>query len=425
MVITLLIFMMILFAFNIPVAFAILFTAVCAILFGGGYDPSILSQRVIAGTNSFVLLTVPFFLLTGLLMNTGGITHRIFRFAKALVGHIRGGLGHVNIVASIIFSGMSGAAQADAAGLGQIEIEGMKEEGYDVGFSAAVTAASSTIGPIIPPSISMVVYGSMGGVSIGALLLAGIIPGLLMGALMMMVVYMISKKRNYPVGKRASLKELTASFKDAIWALLAPVILVGGIFSGNFTPTEAGAICAVYSFIVSTFIYKELKFKDIPLIFSQLVVSNAGIMLIIGAASSLGYVLTMEGVPQSLAHWLTSISDAKWVILLVLNGALLIVGMFLEGIAVLTIMIPILKPLAMNLDINLVHFGVMVVLNLMIGTLTPPLGVVSYIISSIAKISIVELMKDLWPFLIALLVALLLITFIPQISLFLPNLLLN
>lgn len=422
MVITLLIIMMILFAINTPVAFAILFTSVTAILFSGIYDPSILSQRVIAGTNSFVLLTVPFFLLVGLLMNSGGITHRIFRFAKALVGHIRGGLGHVNIVASIIFSGMSGAAQADAAGLGQIEIEGMKKEGYDVGFSAAVAASSATIGPVIPPSISMVVYGSLGGVSVGALLLAGIIPGILMGLLMMVVVYIISKKRNYPIGQKATLNELWESFKDAIWALLAPIILIGGIFSGRFTPTEAGAICAVYSFIVSAFIYKELKLRDIPTIFSQLVVANAGIMLIIGAASSLGYILTMEGVPQSLAQWLTSISDQKWVVLLVLNGALLVIGMFLEGIAVLTIMIPILRPLAMELDINLVHFGVMVVLNLMIGTLTPPLGVVSYIISTIAKISMVELMKELWPFLIALLVALLLITFIPQISLFLPSL---
>ena len=423
MVIILVISLLILFAVNVPVAFTLTFTAAGAILFGSGISFSMLPQKMIAGMNSFILLTVPFFLLAGLVMNNGGITNRIFRFARALVGHISGGLGHVNIVASIIFSGMSGAAQADAAGLGQIEIEGMTKEGYDKGFSAAVTAASSTIGPVIPPSIVMVVYGALGGVSVGALLLGGIVPGILMGLLMMAVVYVISKRRNYPVAERASFKEVLVSFKEAVWALLAPVILIGGIFSGNFTPTEAGAIAAVYSFIVSSLIYKEVGLKDLPKIFGQLAIANAGIMLIIGAAAPLGYVITYEGVPQAVAQGILTISSSKWVVLLLINAALLVAGMFLEGIAILTILVPILRPLALALHVDLVHFGVMVVLNLMIGTLTPPLGVVSYIISTIADISIVELMKELWPFLIALIIALLIITFIPQVVLFLPSLL--
>ena len=244
-----------------------------------------------------------------------------------------------------------------------------------------------------------------------------------MGLLMMAVVYVISKRRNYPVAERASFKEVLVSFKEAVWALLAPVILIGGIFSGNFTPTEAGAIAAVYSFIVSSLIYKEVGLKDLPKIFGQLAIANAGIMLIIGAAAPLGYVITYEGVPQAVAQGILTISSSKWVVLLLINAALLVAGMFLEGIAILTILVPILRPLALALHVDLVHFGVMVVLNLMIGTLTPPLGVVSYIISTIADISIVELMKELWPFLIALIIALLIITFIPQVVLFLPSLL--
>lgn len=413
--------MLLLFSLNIPVAFVLLIISGSLTVYFG-LDVMTLAQRVIGGMNSFILLTVPFFLMVGAVMNKGGITERIFRFATALVGHIPGGLGHVNVLASIIFAGMSGAAQADAAGLGQIEIEGMINAGFDKGFSAAITAASSTIGPIIPPSIGLVIYGALGGVSIGSLLLAGIVPGLVMGIFLMIAVYVISCRRKYPVHPRATLRELVASFREAFWALLAPVILLGGIFSGSFTPSEAGAIAALYSIIVSAFVYKELTLADIPSILQEIIVANAGIMLLIGAAAPLGWLLSWQGIPQAFAQSLLAISADKWILLLLINLFLLVAGMFMEGTALMTILVPLLLPVVTALGVDPVHFGVIVVLNLQIGGVTPPFGVLSYIVCIISKLTLWELMKDMWPFLIALLLALLVVTFSPGMVLFLPRL---
>ena len=268
----------------------------------------------------------------------------------------------------------------------------------------------------------MVIYGALGGGSVGALLLAGVIPGLIMGVFLMIAVYIISKRRNYPVHPRASLKELAASFREAVWALLAPVILLGGIFSGSFTPSEAGAIAALYSIIVSAFVYKELTWSDIPEILKEILVANAGIMLLIGAAAPLGWLLNWQGVPQALAQSLLTLTSNKWALLLLINLFLLIAGMFMEGTAIMTILVPLLLPVVTALGVDPVHFGVIFVLNLQIGGLTPPFGVLSYIVCIIAKLSLWELMKDMWPFLIALVVALLVVTFSPTLVLFLPRL---
>lgn len=410
------------FAINVPVAFSFVFVSLIFVFLQDGLTLMSVAQKMISGMNSFVLLTVPFFIMVGLVMNRGGITKRIFSFARSLVGHIPGGFGHVNIVASMIFAGMSGAAQADAAGLGQVEVEGMVEEGYDKEFSAAIAGASATIGPVIPPSIVLVVYGALGGVSVGALLLGGLIPGIMMGLVLMLTVYIITRKRDYPVHPRASIKEIWVAFKGAIWAILAPIILIGGIFSGVFTATEAGAIAALYAIIVCAFVYRSIKLADIPQILSELVISNAGIMLIIGGASAMGWMFTWEGIPQAVARSVIDFSSYRWVTLLFINFILLVSGMLIEGLAILTVLVPILRPIATALDMDLVHFGVMVVLNLMIGTLTPPVGVVSYILCTVADISLWDFTKAVWPFLISLFVALLLVTFIPQLVLFLPNL---
>lgn len=409
-------------AINVPVAYTFILAALAFVPFHSHLSFLNIMQRVIGGMNSFILLTVPFFILVGLVMNRGGITKKIFKFARALVGHIPGGLGHVNIVASIIFAGMSGSSQADAAGLGQIEIEGMSKEGYDLPFSAAVTAASSIIGPIIPPSISLVVYGSLAGVSIGAMLVAGLIPGLFLGLMLMLAVFLISKSRNYPKDKRADFSEVWAGFKESFFALLTPVILLGGIMSAVFTPSEAGAVAALYAIIISILIYKTLKWEDIPGILGEWVILNAGIMIIIGAASAMGWMLTWEGIPQSIANALLSTFDQTWIILILINIIFLIGGMFMEGLAMMTIFVPLMTPIVSFLGVDLIHFGVIVVFNALIGGLTPPVGVLAFILCTITDLTMEEYTKAILPFLLTLIVALLIITFVPQITMFLPNL---
>lgn len=416
-----LVVLMALFALNVPVAFGMMGTAIAFMVLRGTIPLLTIPQKVVEGMNTFILLAVPFFLLAGIVMNTGGITARIFRFARALVGHIRGGLGHTSVVAGMIMAGMSGSAQADAAGLGQIAIEGMRREGYGVGFSASVVAGAATIGPIIPPSIILVIYGSLGGVSVGALLIGGIVPGILMGICLMAAVAIISRRRGYPVHARAPWREVIQSFRETVWALLAPVVLIGGILSGYFTPTEAGAVAALYAFVVSAFVYREIGWSDVPRILGEVAIANAGIMLIIGAAAPFGWSITWEGIPRAVADAIFGISQTKWVVLVLINVALLVAGMFMEGIAILTVLMPVLRELAVHTGVDLVHFGIMVCLNLMIGTLTPPVGVVAYIVCIITNLSFMELMRDLWPFIVALLVSLAVITLFPPLVLFLPK----
>jgi tripartite ATP-independent transporter DctM subunit len=412
-------------ALGVPIAISLGFGTVIAILATGKYPVLAAVHRMISGVDSYILLAIPFFILAGQLMNTGGITKKIFRFASALVGHIPGGLGHANIVASIIFSGMSGSAVADAGGLGQVEMEAMTDEGYDADFSAAVTAASATIGPIIPPSIPMVVYGAAAEVSIGALFLGGFLPGLLLGLACMALVYVMSVKRGYPKKDRLDWKEIWVSFKESFLSLLTPVIIIGGILGGIFTPTEAAVIAAVYSFILGFIVYREITVKDLMQMLVNTVVATSTVVLIIGGAASFSWVVAMEGVPQKVASFLLSITSNPYVIILLLNIVFLILGMFMESLSVLLITVPFLMPLITQLGLDPVHLGVVLVLNLMIGLSTPPVGMSLFVCAKIANVKLERLYKAMIPFLVPLIAVLLIVSYFPDTVLLLPRLFLK
>ncbi len=390
-----------------------------------GINPLIIPQRVANAANSFPLLAAPFFILMGNVMNTSGVTRRIFKFADVLVGWLRGGLGHANVVSSMIFAGMSGSAVADAGGLGTIEVEAMKEGGYDVDFAAGITAASATIGPIIPPSLPMVIYAVLSDTSVGGLFIGGVIPGILMGVSLMIMVAVYSRKRNYPKRRFPSPSILWNAFRESFWALLAPAILFFGIISGVFTPTEAAVMAAFYAIILGLFIYKEFKLRDLPRMIIMTIESNGVVLALVMTAVLFGWNLSVAGIPQALGGLLTSISDNPIVIILIINIFLLFVGCFMEAIAAMMILVPILMPVAHSIGIDPIQFGLIVVLNLMIGTITPPVGIVLYVTANVAKISFERVMKATAPFLIPLLVVLMLISYVPQITLFLPRLLMG
>ena len=408
---------------GVPVAVSMGLTAVVTFLVMGQSDIlTMVAQRMYASTTSFTLLAIPFFILAGNLMNTGGITERIFRFARALVGHIWGGLGQVNVIASMIFSGMSGAAVADAAGLGMIEMKAMKDHGYDWRFSAAITAASSTIGPVIPPSIPLVIYGYLTEVSVGRLFLAGVIPGVLMGLALMIAVYFVSKHRHYPRDQRAAFKEIILSGKAAALPLMTPVIIVGGILSGQFTPTEASVIACLYALFLGLVVYRSIRFKDLPVIFWDTLTHTIRIMFIISTAGFFGWLLILHRIPVQVITGLTNLSHNPALVMMIIIVVLLIFGCFLEGIAVLLITIPIFQKIIVHFSIDPVQFGVVMTLASMIGLLTPPVGMCLYAVSSITGVSIGDLTKEMWPYLLGIFLVLLAVAFIPQISLWLPNL---
>lgn len=383
------------------------------------------SQRMYASTTSFPLLAIPFFILAGSLMNTGGITKRIFRFAGALVGHVWGGLGQVNVIASMIFSGMSGAAVADAAGLGMIEMKAMEDQGYEKKFSAAITAASSTIGPVIPPSIPFVIYGHLTNVSVGKLFLAGIIPGALMGLALMIAVFFVSRHRNYPRENRAPLKEVLIAGKESILPLMTPLIIVGGILLGFFTPTEASVAACIYALFLGIVVYKEVKISDLPEIFWNTIVHTVRVMFIIATAGFFAWLLIHQDIPSQIIEYLAEFSTNKVILIFIILAILLILGCFLEGIAVLLITIPIFLPIITEFSINPIQFGVIMTLASMLGLLTPPVGMCLIAVSSISKVPLGELSTELWPYLLGIFMVLLAVSFIPEISIFLPDLLMS
>lgn len=386
---------------------------------------SALFQQMVRGLDSFVLVSVPAFILAGNIMNEGGITRRLFHFANCLVGHVRGGLAHANVICSIIFAGMSGSAIADAGGLGSIEIKAMNEHGYEPEFSAAVTAASSTIGPIIPPSVPAVIYAASGGVSVGKLFLAGFLPGLLIAVSFMLLIYVVSLKRGYGSEKRVALKKLVHSFFSSIWALLTPVVLLGGIFSGIFTPTEAAAVSVVYAIIVAKFIYKELTLKKLYKVMIDSMLTSAVVGIIIAVSFGLSYLFTLSQVPQRLAMSLTEFTTNPLLIFLILNCFFFILGMFMDPTASILIVTPILMPIILRVGIDPVHFGIVMILNLMIGLLTPPVGMSLYTVANIGKVSIASLIKELKWFYLILLVVLVLLVIFPQITMVLPSILMG
>lgn len=406
-----------------PIPYSFLFSSLIVLLIKGIPVLSV-PQRVTNGLDSFPIMAIPFFILAGQLMNTAGVTNRIFSFSKSLVGHLRGGLGHVNIVASVIFAGMSGSALADAAGLGTVEVKAMIEDGYDHEFAAAVTAASSTIGPIIPPSILMVIYGILAEVSIGRLFLGGFLPGILMAIAMMVLVHFISKKRQYPVHKRDSVKQIFISFKRAALSLLFPVIILGGIAGGIFTPTEAAMVAVLYA-ITLGLLYREFTVKGLSEVFFDVVRVNATIMFVFGAATLFSWVITMEQIPIVVRDLMLSFTKNKYVFLLLANIFFLILGCFLDVIAVLIIAVPVLAPMISVYGVDPVHFGVVMVFNLMFGGLTPPVGMLLFIMTKIADVSFHRAVVAVLPFMVPLGITLLLITYFDQIVLFLPNLIMK
>lgn len=406
---------------GVPIAFSLSISAIVTAVSTGQFAATAIVHRMIGNSSSYTLLAIPFFILAAKLMNTGGITRKIFRCCSAWVGWIPGGLGHANVLASIVFSGMSGSAVADAGGLGQIEVDAMIDEGFDPDFSAAVTAASATIGPIIPPSIPMVVYGMMTEVPVGTLFIAGFLPGLLLAVATSILVYGVAKKKHYPVHK-FDFHEAMVSTKEAFLSLLTPVIIIGGIWTGIFSPTEAACVAVLYALLLSVVIYRELTLKDIYEAIQQTVADSAGILVIICGAAAFSWLVTMMGMTNALAQMLTSLTSNKYIMLLILNIAFLIIGMFMEALAVMTITIPFLVPLMQSFAIDPVHLGVVLVLNLMIGLCTPPVGTSLFICAKTANISIERMYKAILPFLIPLVIVLLMITYIPGIVTFLPSL---
>jgi len=410
---------------GVPIAVAMGLTALITfVLLGESFVLPIMAQCMYSATTGFTLLAIPFFILAGNLMNTGGITRRVFAFALALVGHLRGGLGHVNVVSSMIFSGMSGAAVADAAGLGLVEMEAMTKNGYPKDFSAAITAASSTIGPVVPPSIPFVIYGSITGVSIGKLFFAGFVPGALMGLAMMVGVYFVSKRRNFPMRERASIRFLLLTFKEAVLALFMPVIIIGGILGGLFTPTEAAVVASIYALIIGGFVYREITLADLPSILWTSIEQSVKVLFIISAAGFFGWMMVHQSIPEQVITGLTEFTSSRVTLLLVVIAVLIVLGCFLEGIAVLVITIPVFMPLIAQYGIDPVQFGVIMTLCSMLGLLTPPVGMSLYAVSSISDVPVGRLSVELSPYLLGIFMVLLLISFVPEISLWLPNLLL-
>ena len=409
---------------GIPIAFALFISSLIYLLLIGEYPLNIVAQKFISGPDSFTLLAIPLFVAAGSLMNLTGITRRIFGVANALVGHLTGGLGHVNIVASIIFSGMSGSAMADAAGLGLIEIKAMREAGYDDDFSVAVTASSSIIGPIIPPSVPAVIYGTVASVSVGALFLGGIIPGLMMGLFLMVLVTFYAKRRGYPRGKRVSFRELLRVLYEGFLPLMTPVIIIGGIWTGWFTPTEAAGAACVYAILLGLY-YRELTLQTFIEVLKQNITVSGPALFILAAASLFNWIMAIEQIPQIAASFLLGFTQNKYLILFIINIFLLVIGTFLPPIPAMILLIPILDPLMTTVGVHPIHFGVVMLLNLMIGLLTPPVGPVLYVLVPITELPFEKVARSVWVFILPLIAVLLLITYIPQLVLAIPNMMIR
>jgi len=424
---TLMIFLLllILIMINLPIAVAMGLTAITFFIgLGNSSLLTMLPQRMYASTTSFTLLAIPFFILAGNLMNTGGITNRIFRFAKALIGHIPGGLGQVSVIANVIFSGMSGSAIADAAGLGQILHKAMVDNGFKPKFSAAIVASAATIGPVIPPSIPFVLYGALTGVSVSKLFLAGFIPGGLMAVAMMAAIGFLAKRYHLPKENRASFEEIIASVKEAFLPILTPIIIIGGILTGIFTPTEAAVVASLYALFLG-FLYKDLKLKDLPRVFWLSIRQTISLLFIIAAAGFFGWLTIHQKIPDQIILSLTEMSATPAGILAMVILIVLILGCFLEGNAIFIITIPIFLPIAQKFGINLVNFGVVMTLLIMIGNLTPPVGMCLFAVTSFSKVDIATLAKEVLPYLIGIFIVTVLIAYIPQIATFLPNLIMG
>jgi len=450
---------------GVPVAVSMALSSLFFILFDGSNPPFVLLHRMVSGVDSFPLLAVPFFIFAGNLMNIAGVTNRIYSFSLAAVGWLRGGLGHVNIIGSVIFSGMSGSAIAEAAGLGSIQIKAMNDRGYPVAFAVGVTAASATLGPIIPPSIPFVIYGMMSNSSIGSLFLGGIMPGMVMTALLMATVVFYTWRYGWGADAPFSIKTLAKALAElglvalsgilifelqawtqwpvllaafaiigplclldwwfqfsAVMALMTPLILIGGMLTGLFTPTEAAVAACAWALFLGFVRYRSMTIKSFLKATFETIETTVSVLFIVASASIFGWLLTVTKVADSLTNGILSFTHEKWVFLILVNVLVLIVGSFIDSLAAITILVPILMPLLLKFGVDPIHFGVLMTLNLMIGLLHPPLGMVLYVLSRISKLSVERTTMAILPWLVPLMLALGLITFIPEITLWLPHL---
>lgn len=406
---------------SIPIGFALGLTSIVMLIYLGETDFFIVPQNILKGADNFSLMAIPFFILAGEVMNEGGLSLGIVRFVQTLLGHIKGGLGYVAIVASMIFAGISGAAVADTSAIGSVILPIMKKEGYDVNKSTAIVCAAGTIGPIIPPSIPMVVFGVVGGVSITRMFLGGIIPGVITGLLLFISWRVVTRKDEFVTYKRASSKEIWAAFVEAIPSLMLPIIILGGILSGIFTPTEAGVVAAVYALVVSVFVYKRINFSQLRSVCIKSAKSTSVVMLVVATATAVAYVVTIAQVPRQLGEVLMAATSNKYVILLIINLLILAVGCVMDVSPSIMILGPILLPITTKLGFDPVFIGVIVVYGLCIGLLTPPVGNVLYVGCGLSKIDFIVLVKHVAPHLIIYTIVLFLITYVPILVMFFPN----
>lgn len=412
------------FVLKIPIALGMLMSSIYYFVLAPGPATGVqmaATQFLTQLNVKFILIAVPLFVFTAKVMNTGAVTEMVFRFANTLVGKWKGGMGHVNVVASIIFSGMTGSAVADASGLGIMEIESMRKQNYDDGFSCAITAASATIGPIFPPSIPMIFYAMFSGASIGNLFLGGMAPGILIGLALMVYIAYIAKKRNYPKGEVYSIKEFIKITIKAIPALLTPVILLGGIYSGIVTPTEAGALAAFYSIFISFFVYRTMGLKQLINVIIDTVKTTGTLSIIVGAAFVFSYIVAIEHIPDMISGIFLGFTNNKYILLLIINIVFIILGMFIDTSCLQVVFVPMVLPLVNAVGIDLVHFGVVIVLNMMIGLSTPPFGMLLFIVSGISDTPLKIIIKEIFPMLLVLIIVLLMVTYIPDIVLFIPR----
>ncbi len=407
---------------NMPIAFALGIASAVALIFDSTLPLNGIVTRAFVGVDSFTLLAIPFFIIAGELMNACGITERIVAFSRSLVGHIRGGLAHVTIVSNMFFSGISGSATADASALGSMMIPAMKKNGFDADYAVAVNASASAMGPIIPPSILMVIYGSIANVSIAQLFLGGFVPGLMVGLGLMAMAYFIAKKRNYPAPPRSELPPVLPSFLDALWALAMPVIILGGIFSGVFTATEAGVVAVAYATLVGTFVYRTLTFKLVGKLLIDAAVTTAAAMFLIAMATSFAWILAWNGFGASVLGLLEGVSTNPTVAVVLILVFILLLGLFIEGIPILIIFTPVLLPVIAGLGVDPVYFGVVLVMAVVIGSVTPPVGILTYICCSIAGLTISQAFRGLVPFCAVLITVLIAVAIFPALIMTVPNL---
>ena len=424
LLIFLLIFVLI-FILRMPIPMGMMTACVFYFLVSGESPKMVAQQTLKTFYTNYTIIAVPLFIFAANVMNSGKVTEKVFGFAMGFVGRFKGGLGHVNVLASLVFSGMTGSAIADASGLGKMEIDAMRAEGYDDGFSCAVTAASATIGPIFPPSIPMVIYSMLSGASVGALFMGGMVPGILLAIALMIYIMIVAHKRNYPISEKVNIKAFLKYTINAIPAILTPVILLVGIYTGVMTPTEAGAVAGLYALIVAVFGYRVLKWDGFKQVLIDTVKATGTTSIMIGAATTISYIVAKEQVATTVATWITGLTDNKYIFLFIVNISILILGMFIDTSVIQVVFIPILLPIAKAFGIDLVHFGLVVIFNMMIGLSTPPFGMLLFITSGISGTPLKDVIKEIWAPLVTMLLVLAVITYIPDVVLFLPKMLMG